>query len=647
MGGQIIQCFLGQCGLQVGNAVWELACVQNNLDPNGVKLNTDTADMESGIDTAFTQTRSGRYVPRCTMIDTEPTVIDEVRVGVYRNLFDSHQLVNGLEDSASNFARGYYRNSRKLMQPSMNAVRQLAEACDNLQSFAFHHSNGGGTGSGFTAALLEKIQDEYAKRICFGLTLCPSASLTNSTVEAYNALLSFYIQTDHIDFSILLDNQALLKACVDKIGIPRPTMTHLNRLHAQVMSGLLSPLQFDSQLSANVSALLTNLVPYPSAHFLVSSLSPLRGYAVTDYEANSCHTLTQQAFEADRQFLTCGADYRSVYLSCCLFYRGDVSGRQVNSSILQLKQSGRLPWVDWCPTGFKVAISHQPMTCIPGSYLNPTSCSLVMLHNSTTILPSLSRLISEFQLLYSRRAFIHWFSAEGMDESQFSETLSKLSQLRDEYIQFQQSDSTGPQSNGISYHLQKPSTMGNYSASPYHLQSDESFVNSCPNITLRNTFSSQTLPVPVCRQNRVFSQTSMNLMACPHCPVHTGMFHSIQYPYILGEFTNKQQGILTQPNGSSDPTLGMQLSSFAECCSATEFGDNLSPDTWEVKKTGPTAHKEKSTAGRQVGSKVWSLTQKPRKVHTCFPHTAVFHPCRKESISEQVSVSLDICCVKS
>ncbi|KAF6771040.1 hypothetical protein AHF37_10630 [Paragonimus kellicotti] len=75
MGGQIIQCFLGQCGLQVGNAVWELACVENGLDPSGVKLNSDTADVDSGIDTTFSQTRSGRYVPRCTLIDTEPTVI--------------------------------------------------------------------------------------------------------------------------------------------------------------------------------------------------------------------------------------------------------------------------------------------------------------------------------------------------------------------------------------------------------------------------------------------------------------------------------------------------------------------------------------------------------------------------------------------
>ncbi|KAF5401325.1 Tubulin alpha chain [Paragonimus heterotremus] len=641
MGGQIIQCFLGQCGLQVGNAVWELACVENGLDPSGVKLNPDTADVDSGIDTAFSQTRSGRYVPRCTLIDTEPTVIDEVRVGVYRNLFNPQQLVNGWEDSASNFARGYYQNARKLMQPSMNAVRQLTEACDNLQAFTFHHSNGGGTGSGFTAALLEKIRDEYAKRVCFGLTLCPSDSLTNSTVEAYNSLLGFYVPTDYIDFSILLDNQALLKACVDKIGIPRPTMTHLNRIHAQVMSGLLSPLQFDSQLSANVSALLTNLVPYPSAHFLVSSMSPLRGYAVTDYEANSCYTLTQQAFEADRQLLTCPADHRTVYLSCCLFYRGGVSGKQVNSSILHLKQSGRLPWVDWCPTGFKVAISHQPITCIPGSYLNPASCSLVMLHNSTMIVPSLSRLLSEFQLLYSRRAFIHWFAAEGMDESQFSETLSKLTQLRDEYIQFQQSDSTGHHSNEISYRSQAPSKMKNYSASPYQLPSNESFVDSCPNITFRNTFSSQTLPVLMGRQNTAFSQASLNLTGYPRCPTCTGMFDSVQYPYTSGEFSEKQEGILTQPTDPLDPTSGLHLNSLTDCCWATELGDNLSHDTWQVKNikstssmmTSTRAHKEKSTVGHQVGLTTEPLLQSPRKLHTCFPHSIVSHPCREESTS--------------
>jgi len=42
------------------------------------------------------------------MVDLEPTVVDEVRTGTYRQLFHPEQLITGKEDAANNFARGHY-----------------------------------------------------------------------------------------------------------------------------------------------------------------------------------------------------------------------------------------------------------------------------------------------------------------------------------------------------------------------------------------------------------------------------------------------------------------------------------------------------------------------------------------------------------
>ena len=39
------------------------------------------------------------------MVDLEPTVVDEVRTGTYRQLFHPEQLISGKEDAANNFAR--------------------------------------------------------------------------------------------------------------------------------------------------------------------------------------------------------------------------------------------------------------------------------------------------------------------------------------------------------------------------------------------------------------------------------------------------------------------------------------------------------------------------------------------------------------
>jgi tubulin alpha len=44
-------------------------------------------------------------------MDLEPTVVDEVRTGTYRQLFHPEQLISGKEDAANNFARGHYTSN--------------------------------------------------------------------------------------------------------------------------------------------------------------------------------------------------------------------------------------------------------------------------------------------------------------------------------------------------------------------------------------------------------------------------------------------------------------------------------------------------------------------------------------------------------
>ena len=57
---------------------------------------------DSGFSTFFSETSSGKHVPRSLYIDLEPNVIDEVKAGPYRSLFHPETLVTGKEDAASN-----------------------------------------------------------------------------------------------------------------------------------------------------------------------------------------------------------------------------------------------------------------------------------------------------------------------------------------------------------------------------------------------------------------------------------------------------------------------------------------------------------------------------------------------------------------
>merc|ERR1719394_1875947 len=73
---------------------------------------SDKAFGDDSFQTFFSETGSGKHVPRAVFVDLEPTVIDETRVGTYRQLYHPEQLINGKEDAANNYARGQFHHHR-------------------------------------------------------------------------------------------------------------------------------------------------------------------------------------------------------------------------------------------------------------------------------------------------------------------------------------------------------------------------------------------------------------------------------------------------------------------------------------------------------------------------------------------------------
>jgi len=430
---ECISIHLGQAGCQVGNACWELYCLEHGIQPDGQMPSDKTiGGGDDSFTTFFSETGAGKHVPRAVMVDLEPTVVDEVRTGTYRQLFHPEQLITGKEDAANNYARGHYTIGKEIVDLVLDRIRKLADQCTGLQGFFVFHSFGGGTGAGFTSLLMERLSVDYGKKskLCFSIYPCPQIS--TAVVEPYNALLCTHTTLEHVDVSFLIDNEALYDVCRRNLDIERPTYTNLNRLLAQVCSSITASLRFDGALNVDFAEFQTNLVPYPRIHFPLATYAPIISAEKAYHESLTVADITNACFEPANQMVKCDPRH-GKYMACCLLYRGDVVPKDVNASIATIKTKRTIQFVDWCPTGFKVGINYQPPTVVPGGDLAKVQRAVCMLNNTTAIAEAFARLNHKFDLMYAKRAFVHWYVGEGMEEGEFSEAREDLAALEKDY----------------------------------------------------------------------------------------------------------------------------------------------------------------------------------------------------------------------
>jgi tubulin alpha len=399
------------------------------LNPDGTK--TSTADNSSPL-TFFSEAGSGKFVPRAIMVDLEPSVVDEVRTGAYRQLFHPSQLISGKEDAANNYARGHYTVGKELVDITLERIRKLADSCTGLQGFMVFHSVGGGTGSGFGALLLERLSMDYGKKSKLDFCIYPSPEVSTAVVEPYNSVLSTHALLEHTDVAFLLDNEAIYDICRKQLDIEKPTYNNLNRLVAQVISSLTASLRFDGSLNVDINEFQTNLVPYPRIHFMLCSYAPVISKEKSYYDAMTVSELTNAAFEPASMMAKCDPRH-GKYMSCCLMYRGDIVPKDVTAAIATIKTKKTIQFVDWSPTGFKCGINNQAPFVVPGGDLGKVNRALCMVSNTTAIAEVFSRINTKFDLMYAKRAFVHWYVGEGMEEGEFSEAREDLAALEKDY----------------------------------------------------------------------------------------------------------------------------------------------------------------------------------------------------------------------
>ncbi|CAD26226.1 TUBULIN BETA CHAIN [Encephalitozoon cuniculi GB-M1] len=424
---EIIHLQTGQCGNQVGCKFWETISGEHGIDQTGRYVGTSDNQLER-INVYYNEASSKKYVPRAVLIDLEPGTMDAVRQGPFGELFRPDNFVFGQSGAGNNWAKGHYTEGAELIDSVMDVVRKEAESSDCLQGFQITHSLGGGTGAGMGTLLLSKIREDFPDRMICTFSVVPSPKVSDTVVEPYNATLSIHQLVENADETFCIDNEALYDICFRTLKLNNPGYGDLNHLVSLVMSGVTTCLRFPGQLNADLRKLAVNMIPFPRLHFFVAGFAPLIAIGTQKFKTYSVSELTQQMFDSKNMMTACDPR-KGRYLTVAAMFRGKISMKDVDEQMSMVQSKNSSLFVEWIPSNVKTAVCDIAPTGL--------EMSATFVGNTTSIQELFKRISDQFTVMFRRKAFLHWYTGEGMDEMEFSEAESNMNDLLSEYQQYQ------------------------------------------------------------------------------------------------------------------------------------------------------------------------------------------------------------------
>lgn len=81
----------------------------------------------------------------------------------------------------------------------------------------------------------------------------------------------------------------------------------------------------------------------------------------------------------------------------------------------------------------QIGSNYQPPVTVPGGDLAALMRAVVMVSNSSAIRVAWERLCKKFSLMYAKRAFVHHYVGEGLEEGEFNNALLNIKALAKDY----------------------------------------------------------------------------------------------------------------------------------------------------------------------------------------------------------------------
>ncbi|KAK3247086.1 alpha-tubulin [Cymbomonas tetramitiformis] len=127
------------------------------------------------------------------------------------------------------------------------------------------------------------------------------------------------------------------------------------------------------------------------------------------------------------------ADPRSGrYLAASALFRGQgISTKEVDDEMQRLQSKHSSEFVEWIPNNLNSSVCNVPP--------KHPACDMAatFIGNTTAIQGVFQRVSDQFSSMFRRKAFVHWYTGEGMDIAEFKECETDINDLISEYQEYQ------------------------------------------------------------------------------------------------------------------------------------------------------------------------------------------------------------------
>lgn len=313
------------------------------------------------------------------------------------------------------YARGYYSIGKEIIEEVLESVRLMAEDIANLDGFLIFAGASGGM-SGFKSLLLERLSTDYKEQPKIEIAIAPTEEFV---VAPYNSVLQFHRSLDYVQSSIIIENQAINTAAKFNGLYKNMSYKNMNKLIADGLNYITRTFRYESKINTSIKELTENLSVFPRLHYYSVSYSHMnpKNYF------SSYSKLRKYLYEKKVQLSQIDIRH-GKYISNSFVHMGkEISESELNESIAREKEPKQSNLRPDCRGKFTAGFSKHPCKKLSGC----------MITSSTAITEVFKTLEPRFDLMYAKRAFVHSYTSEGMEQSEFSDAREGITALIKDY----------------------------------------------------------------------------------------------------------------------------------------------------------------------------------------------------------------------